>query len=144
MSKLTAAQRKEIIADYEQGRLHDEYKVVKTPSGRYQVRKRLMQSKHDDEELHNDKPDNDKDSTPRDKKSPRLSNTQLLTKLAKLLELNEDQADDEDDVPSEPDTNPLPDVQISLDETKAPIMPPMEQPPIPQQPRFERPTLRLR
>ena len=94
MSRLTPAQRKQIISDYKNGIQNQDYRVIDRGDGTYQVRKRESKFKLSIDE--SKIPKSPPESTPEPKKedtSGRLTNEELLRKLSVLLDVPQKEVD---------------------------------------------------
>ncbi len=104
MSKLTPSLRKQIINDYVHGIPNQDYRVIKTSNGSYQVRKRVskfMMNRPVEEEMESEpeKQIQEKQTIknspearraePKPKDKDRLTNEDLLRKLSTLLNVPE-------------------------------------------------------
>ena len=96
MSRLTPAQRKQIISDYKNGIQNQDYRVIDRGDGTYQVRKRESKFKLSIDESKIPKSPPPQEPTPEPKKedtSGRLTNEELLRKLSVLLDVPQKEVD---------------------------------------------------
>ena len=96
MSRLTPAQRKQIISDYKNGIQNQDYRVIDRGDGTYQVRKRESKFKLSIDESKIPKSPPPPEPTPEPKKedtSGRLTNEELLRKLSVLLDVPQKEVD---------------------------------------------------
>ena len=96
MSRLTPAQRKQIISDYKNGIQNQDYRVIDRGDGKYQVRKRESKFKLSIAESKIPKSPPPQEPTPEPKKedtSGRLTNEELLRKLSILLDVPQKEVD---------------------------------------------------
>ena len=90
MSKLTPSERNQIISDYKHGIPNEEYRVLETSSGKFQVRKRKSPFKSTSaaSEKHVElKPVEEPVKEEQKKVDERMSNEDLLRKLSTLLDV---------------------------------------------------------
>jgi hypothetical protein len=88
MSKLTPSERNQIISDYKHGIPNEEYRVLETSSGKFQVRKRKSPFKSGKEEKHVEIiPEKEEPKEEPKKVDDRMSNEDLLRKLSTLLDV---------------------------------------------------------
>ena len=96
MSRLTPAQRKQIISDYKNGIQNQDYRVIDRGDGTYQVRKRESKFKLSIDESKIPKSPPPPEPTTEPKKedtSGRLTNEELLRKLSVLLDVPQKEVD---------------------------------------------------
>ena len=94
MSRLTPAQRKQIISDYKNGIQNQDYRVIDRGDGTYQVRKRESKFKLSiDESKIPKSPPEQKEESKKEDTSGRLTNEELLRKLSVLLDVPQKEVD---------------------------------------------------
>ena len=94
MSRLTPAQRKQIISDYKNGIQNQDYRVIDRGDGTYQVRKRESKFKLSiDESKIPKSPPEQTEEPKKEDTSGRLTNEELLRKLSVLLDVPQKEVD---------------------------------------------------
>lgn len=98
MSRLTPAERRQIISDYKHGIANPDYRVIDRGDGTFQVRKRDSKFKAFIKKPEVEEVPQEVEAEPEPKKetkkeSTRLTNEELLLKLSKLLDIPRQEPD---------------------------------------------------